>query len=81
MGIFPSDDLLTWAEHRPTSVAGPSLEEVVVGCQVFHPPGNSGTIQSRKKYGKGVHLLCMNIIIRALSRVCISHSISSAMNF
>ena len=39
MGIFPSDDLLTWAEHRPTSVAGPSLEEVVVGCQVFHPQG------------------------------------------
>ena len=56
------------------------------GAQIHDPaltesPGNSGTIQSRKKYGKGVHLLCMNIIIRASSRVCISHSISSAMNF
>lgn len=41
-------------------------------------------VQSRQgKYRKGAHLLCMNIIIkiRASSLVCLSLSISSAMNF
>lgn len=35
---------------------------------------------SQGKYGKGAHLLCVNIVIRASSLVCLSRSISSAMN-